>query len=199
MFKIISAILVPILVLLSSNLGITVTSSNSNFIQSFNNNSISTSQPVFDQTPTNASPIIIQPIPSIRQNRQSNLQPKNNRSKKFDYCGIEGSLSQRTPEKPFGYNFAPSCKLHDECYRVAETKQSISEINSAKRICDTKLKQNLYKYCNSLESNPRPITNFSLRFRLTKFGCRRTADTYYFAVRNYQNRLIKRQVVKETR
>jgi Prokaryotic phospholipase A2 len=120
-------------------------------------------------------------------------------TQKVDYCGIESTWTQRIPERPFGYNFAPYCQLHDICYTQIQNHQSLAAIDSAKKRCDLKFKTNLYTYCGGLENNRKPITRFSLRFRLNQFGCRRTADAYYLAIRNYQNRLTKKQSSKDAK
>lgn len=76
------------------------------------------------------------------------------------------------PDKPEGFNFLPSCQRHDFGYRNYKRQGRFTEDNRGQ--IDLNFKDDMYDVCrqySGLESYKGVI-------------CRRTADTYYAAVRN---------------
>ncbi|MFJ2033827.1 phospholipase [Streptosporangium sp. NPDC087985] len=80
------------------------------------------------------------------------------------------------PDKPEGFNFLPSCQRHDFGYRNYKRQGRFNEDVRGK--IDQNFKNDMYNVCNKysgLESYKGVI-------------CRRTADTYYAAVRGLGGR-----------
>lgn len=75
-----------------------------------------------------------------------------------------------SPDKPFGFNFLPSCQRHDFGYRNFKAQSRFTEDNR-KRI-DDQFKIDLYKECE-----PKDV--------ISRGACKGTADVYYAAVRAF--------------
>ena len=76
------------------------------------------------------------------------------------------------PDKPEGFNFLPSCQRHDFGYRNYKRQGRFTEDNRGQ--IDINFKDDMYDVCrqyHGLEAYKGVL-------------CRRTADTYYAAVRN---------------
>ncbi|GGS38766.1 MULTISPECIES: phospholipase [Actinokineospora] len=72
-----------------------------------------------------------------------------------------------SPDNPFGFNFVRACYRHDFGYRNYKRQGRFTE--STRLSIDNKFKSDLYTICG------------------THWGCRRTADVYYSAVRQFGN------------
>ena len=72
-----------------------------------------------------------------------------------------------SPDNPFGYNFTPACHRHDFGYRNYKRQSRFTESNRLR--IDNQFKADLYTQCGS------------------SWTCRRTADVYYSAVRQFGN------------
>lgn len=72
-----------------------------------------------------------------------------------------------SPDNPFGFNFTPACHRHDFGYRNYKRQGRFTE--STRLSIDNKFKSDLYTVCG------------------TNWACRRTADVYYAAVRQFGN------------
>lgn len=84
-----------------------------------------------------------------------------------------------SPDKPDGYNFIPSCQRHDFGYRNTKNQKRFTK--AMKKRIDDNLKHDLYNYCSQ----------FSGWESWKGVECRRIADTYYVAVRNFGKRNIE--------
>lgn len=81
----------------------------------------------------------------------------------------------KSPDKPDGYNFLPGCQRHDFGYRNYKDQGRFTEDNRGK--IDGNLKTDLYNECNK----------YSGLSSWKGVECRRIADLYYAAVRNFGN------------
>ena len=72
-----------------------------------------------------------------------------------------------SPDNPFGFNFTRACHRHDFGYRNYKRQGRFTESNRLS--IDNRFKSDLYTICG------------------THWGCRRTADVYYAAVRQFGN------------
>ncbi|MCW2883110.1 MAG: putative secretory phospholipase [Sphaerisporangium sp.] len=79
------------------------------------------------------------------------------------------------PDKPEGFNFLPSCQRHDFGYRNYKRQNRFNENNRGQ--IDNNFKDDMYDVCRQYSGTQ------SYKGVL----CRRTADTYYAAVRNLGN------------
>ncbi|GAA3642778.1 hypothetical protein GCM10022267_31750 [Lentzea roselyniae] len=70
-----------------------------------------------------------------------------------------------SPDNPFGFKFLPTCHRHDFGYRNYKRQGRFSEANRLR--IDNNFKSDMYKQCGS------------------NWTCRRTADLYYAAVREF--------------
>ncbi|MGW5050052.1 phospholipase [Actinokineospora sp. NPDC004072] len=70
-----------------------------------------------------------------------------------------------SPDNPFGFNFVRACYRHDFGYRNYKKQGRFTD--STRLSIDNKFKSDLYTICG------------------THWGCRRTADVYYAAVRQF--------------
>jgi len=78
-----------------------------------------------------------------------------------------------SPDNPEGFNFLPPCERHDFGYRNYKKQGRFTEPNRAK--IDANFKKDMYNVCaayHGLES-------------FLGVECRRIADTYYLAVREF--------------
>ncbi|MGX7825023.1 phospholipase [Actinokineospora sp. 24-640] len=72
-----------------------------------------------------------------------------------------------SPDNPFGFNFVRACHRHDFGYRNYKRQSRFTE--STRLTIDNKFKSDLYTICG------------------TNWSCKRTADVYYSAVRQFGN------------
>ncbi|KAF8448417.1 prokaryotic phospholipase A2-domain-containing protein [Terfezia claveryi] len=77
-----------------------------------------------------------------------------------------------SPDKPWGFNFLDSCKRHDFGYRNYKAQGRFMETNRLR--IDVNFKNDLMNECNKSS-------------RVKKVLCRKTAETYYDAVRLFGN------------
>jgi len=77
----------------------------------------------------------------------------------------------KSPDKPSGFNFVPSCERHDFGYRNYKRLGLFNE--DLRHRIDDNLKRDLYKYCSQ----------FSGWSSWRGVECRRIADIYYDAIR----------------
>ncbi|GAA4435374.1 phospholipase [Actinokineospora soli] len=70
-----------------------------------------------------------------------------------------------SPDNPFGYNFTPACHRHDFGYRNYKRQGRFTETTRLR--IDNQFKTDMYTVCGS------------------SWTCRRTADVYYSAVREF--------------
>ena len=70
-----------------------------------------------------------------------------------------------SPDQPFGYAFLPACHRHDFGYRNYKIQGRFNE--TTRLNIDNKFRSDMYTICGS------------------NWFCRRTADTYYYAVRQF--------------
>ncbi|WP_214110973.1 phospholipase [Acrocarpospora catenulata] len=75
--------------------------------------------------------------------------------------------------KPGGFNFLPSCQRHDFGYRNYKKQGRFTEYNRGQ--IDNKFRSDMYNYCGQYSG---------LKAALG-VACRRYADAYYAAVRNF--------------
>jgi Prokaryotic phospholipase A2 len=77
----------------------------------------------------------------------------------------------KSPDKPRGYNFLPSCQRHDFGYRNYKRQGAFN--SSTKKSIDDNFHKDLYKYCDQFEGGS----------AWKGVECRRIADVYYEAVK----------------
>ncbi len=70
-----------------------------------------------------------------------------------------------SPDAPFGFAFLPTCHRHDFGYRNYKRQARFNE--STRLSIDNKFRSDMYSVCGS------------------NWFCKRTADTYYYAVRQF--------------
>ncbi|WP_143737102.1 phospholipase [Microbispora sp. GKU 823] len=75
--------------------------------------------------------------------------------------------------KPGGFDFLPSCQRHDFGYRNYKKQGRFTEYNRGQ--IDNNFRSDMYNYCS----------RFSGLKAALGVACRRYADTYYAAVRNF--------------
>ncbi|MCJ1264535.1 hypothetical protein MMC22_004407 [Lobaria immixta] len=84
-----------------------------------------------------------------------------------------------SPDKPQGFNFLPSCQRHDFGYRNYKEEGRFTEPN--RKIIDDNLKADLYDVCKEYKG----LSSFK------GVECRRIADLYHLAVREFGNSDIR--------
>jgi hypothetical protein len=72
-----------------------------------------------------------------------------------------------SPDNPFGFKFLPTCHRHDFGYRNYKRQGRWNETNRLR--IDNNFKSDMYRQCGS------------------NWACKRTADLYYAAVREFGN------------
>ncbi|KAA8647964.1 hypothetical protein EYZ11_005669 [Aspergillus tanneri] len=101
---------------------------------------------------------------------------KARKAKNPSKCNWSSDNCSKSPDKPDGYNFIPSCQRHDFGYR--NTKKQKRFTKAMKKRIDDNFKKDLYKYCSQ----------FSGWSSWKGVECRRLADIYYAAVRKFGKR-----------
>lgn len=81
----------------------------------------------------------------------------------------------KSPDKPDGYNFLPSCQRHDFGYRNYKKQARLTEPN--RKVIDDNLKTDLYHECKRYHG----LSSWK------GVECRRIADIYHAAVRKFGN------------
>lgn len=104
---------------------------------------------------------------------------KARKAKNPSKCVWSSDNCSKSPDKPDGYNFIPSCQRHDFGYR--NTKKQKRFTKAMKKRIDDNFKHDLYNYCSQ----------FSGWSSWKGVECRRIADTYYFAVRQFGKRNVE--------
>ncbi|KAF7597171.1 hypothetical protein BBP40_009510 [Aspergillus hancockii] len=101
---------------------------------------------------------------------------KARKAKNPSKCNWASDNCSKSPDKPDGYNFIPSCQRHDFGYR--NTKKQKRFTKAMKKRIDDNFKKDLYKYCSQ----------FSGWSSWKGVECRRLADIYHAAVRKFGKR-----------
>lgn len=99
-------------------------------------------------------------------------------------CNWSSDNCSKSPDKPDGYNFIPSCQRHDFGYRNTKAQKRFT--SAMKKQIDDNFKKDLYKYCSQ----------FSGWSSWKGVECRRLADIYYAAVRKFGKRNDETRVVE---
>ena len=98
------------------------------------------------------------------------------KSKNPSKCNWSSDNCSKSPDKPDGYDFIPSCQRHDFGYRNTKAQKRFTK--AMKKRIDDNFKSDLYKYCS----------RFSGLSSWKGVECRRLADTYHAAVRKFGKR-----------
>lgn len=78
-----------------------------------------------------------------------------------------------SPDRPFGFNFKPSCQRHDFGYHNLRKLRRLNK-KMRKRV-DVAFKQDLYDYCSTMDKRA--------------YDCSTMADLYYVAVRIFGGKI----------
>ncbi|KAH8661033.1 prokaryotic phospholipase A2-domain-containing protein [Ilyonectria robusta] len=101
---------------------------------------------------------------------------KSRKAKNPSKCNWSSDNCSKSPDKPDGYNFIPSCQRHDFGYRNTKAQKRFTK--AMKKRIDDNFKKDLYKYCSQFHG----LSSWK------GVECRRLADIYYAAVRKLGKR-----------